>query len=66
MSPEGRTDEREWKVVGVSDRDPFCASSPEAAAMSDGEFWEAVYHQDGPDIEGPDDEAHLGGMGRGD
>ena len=23
---------------------PFCASSPEAAELSDGEFWEAVFH----------------------
>lgn len=25
---------------------PFCASSPEAAALPDAEFWERVYHQD--------------------
>jgi len=23
---------------------PFCASSPEAQAMTDDEFWDAVYH----------------------
>lgn len=26
-------------------RGPFCASSPEAAALSDGEFWARVYPQ---------------------
>ena len=31
--------------------DPFCASSPEAAAMTDAEFWAHVY----PDVEEPID-----------
>lgn len=29
--------------------EPFCASSPEAQLLSDGEFWEAVYLQGDPD-----------------
>lgn len=38
--------------------DAFCASSPEAAVMSDAEFWEHVYPQPEPpdtDDNGPDE-----------
>lgn len=34
---------------------PFCASSPEAAALTDGEFWAHVY-PDAPDDVDPDPE----------
>lgn len=33
---------------------PFCASSPEAQLLSDGDFWAAVYPQDPFDREEPD------------
>lgn len=41
----------------MADR-PFCASSPEAAAMTDAEFWAHVY----PDVEEPID-PYLGEPG---
>ena len=29
--------------------EPFCASSPAASQLSDGEFWDKVFHRDEPE-----------------